>query len=692
MTGMLPATVDTARLNQTVATTANNKQPSSDSAKTSRLSNMPLISPIVNFVRSRFSGNASGNQDVRQSTATDYSKGLTPVKPNSTTLECFYHWEKQIPEKLYLSQPLPSSPKGEGHNASVQAKTDNITWGRFSNDVRKMAAHLQSLGLEKGSSVAIFSRNTAYYQEASLAINLAGYVSVPLHAEMQSKEIAHALEDSNVQAMFVGKLDNSNYEKLQNVEQAKDIHQVAMPLSPSDLAEKVPVAEGKSQAQWDDVLASTAPMTESPVPEKDALATIVYTSGSSGLPKGVEHTYGSMSSALESLTKSVDIKPTDRMLAHLMLSHVAERAAVETSFYQPMTIYFSESPKTLKDELPQVKPTLFLTIPKIWAALDDAVADKAAKSFLRFLTPGVKDPHKKLDRLFNYPLVGNLFRHIILKKMGLGEARGLLSGAGPISAEIAKRYHVGQGYGATENFARVTIDPPGSDIRYGTVGQVSPGVEYRLEDPETGQPAEGKGELLVKSDSLMRGYHNLPEKTKETISEDGFFRTGDLVSVDNDGYLKILGRLSSNFKNKNGVFINSGQIQEAVKKLGSPYFEDAFVFYDKSQDKPALAAQLTVVGYKKLDAQDPMYDPKFKTEVMAKLNEAHAEFNKTWPAKHEHLSHSVLAAPWTQENGLLNSTNKPKAPALKQHYGDLLDQMSDRSAGVVDEIALISAK
>src|SRR5690606_26106769 len=112
-------------------------------------------------------------QSLRAPAATAYVDGVAGVKPGSTTLEGFYHWEKNLPQRAYLNQPLPNG------------KIDTLTWGRYGTEVRKMAAHLQAIGVGKGDSVAIFSRNTAYYQVASLAINLAGGVSVPLHAEMQ---------------------------------------------------------------------------------------------------------------------------------------------------------------------------------------------------------------------------------------------------------------------------------------------------------------------------------------------------------------------------------------------------------------------------------------------------------------------------------------------------------------------------
>ncbi|HCK94095.1 MAG TPA: hypothetical protein DHW71_13955 [Gammaproteobacteria bacterium] len=605
---------------------------------------------------------SSAPKGIRSASSTNHLEALDMSKPNATTLDGLYHWEKQVPNRVYMNQPLPNG------------KVDQLTWGQFAQDVRKIAQHLNDLGLEKGSSVAIFSRNTAYFQIASMAINHAGMVSVPLHAEMKPDEINYALKDSDAKAIFIGKLDQSLVNNLKKADQVTHLHQIQMPTSPDNLAEHVSIDNTHKRSQWDDILETTSPLAGKYKPGLDKLATIVYTSGSSGKPKGAEHTYGSMATALKTLAQAAQVSPDDRMLSHLMLSHVAERAAVETSLFRPMTIDFADTIATLKDDLIKTKPTIFMTVPKVWASLDDKIVKGVAEAVegkpLGKLVACKKTPHAKLDALLSIPLVGRKVRAEALKKAGLGEARLLLSGAGPIGADITKRYGIGQGYGATENYANVTLDNPSQKIKHGTVGPLSKSVEYKLDNAQE-KNGRSQGELLIKTKSLMRGYRNQPEKTAEVMTHDGFYKTGDLASVDKKGYVSILGRMSNNFKTANGTFVNAGEIQQQIKAKAAPYIEDAFIFLDKKADKPAAALQLSPLGYLRLNPKSPEYDASLKEKVIGQLNTAITAFNASREKGEPKLSHVILAKQWTQDNDLLNSTNKPKIPSLMQHYQSL---------------------
>ena len=256
-------------------------------------------------------------------------------------LEYVYDNEQRYSGKTWFTQPV------SGGNVTT------YSWSDAMQQARSMAAHLQSLGYEPGSKIAMVSKNCAHFMMAELAIWMAGYVTVALYPTVNADTAKYVLSHSDAKLLFVGKLDTWE-EILPGV--PEDMPRIAFPLAPSN-----------DYAQWDEIVTSTDPMTENPQPDRDALAMIIYTSGSTGVPKGVMHSFDAISRAGEGIVRGLKFCPDDRVLSYLPLAHVFERAYIETTTYIAAThVFFAEALETFVADLNRARPTLFISVPRLW--------------------------------------------------------------------------------------------------------------------------------------------------------------------------------------------------------------------------------------------------------------------------------------------------------------------------------------
>jgi long-chain acyl-CoA synthetase len=259
------------------------------------------------------------------------------ASPNALALQRLYHWESTAPDRVALTQPL-----GGG-------AVRDYTWREVMDQSRRMAAHLQSLGLKPGDRVALLSKNTAHWLMSDFAIWLGGFVSVPLYPTLAAGTIRQILEHSESKLLFVGKLDGWEGMKPGI---PSGLPCVALPLAPADAA--------KSYPTWEDIIAKTPPLKGNPVRDAGDLSTIMYTSGTTGAPKGVMHTFGNFAMAVEQGLRRIPLREDGRMLSYLPLSHVVERALVEHGqLATGMHVFFAESLDTFAADLQRARPTVF---------------------------------------------------------------------------------------------------------------------------------------------------------------------------------------------------------------------------------------------------------------------------------------------------------------------------------------------
>ncbi len=532
-----------------------------------------------------------------------------------TQLDFIYEHEKARPQDIWLTQPM-----GTG-------VVKDFTWTDTMGEVRRMAAHLASLDLPKGTKIGLFSKNSAWWIIADLAIWMAGHVTVPLYPTLAPDTIRQILEHSEARLVFVGKLDG--YEGMKGGIPA-GLPVIVMPLAPAEV-------EG---ARWADIVSSTEPIAGSPTRDPDDLATIVYTSGSTGTPKGVMHSFRTMCSGLGAL-EEYGITAGDRVLSYLPLAHVLERTAIELpSVATGNRIYFAESLDTFVTDLRRAQPTIFFSVPRLWSKFQQGVFTKM--------------PPARLALLLRIPIVRGFIRKKILRGLGLADVRLAFSGSAPIPAELLDWYHalgleLLEAYGMTENFAISHATKLG-EVRVGYVGSVRPGVVHKLLDT---------GELLVKSPGNMLGYYKADDLTREVLDADGFVHTGDRGEIDEKGRLKITGRVKEIFKTSKGKYVAPSPIENAL--LLHDDVEQALVS-GSSMPQPFGLVVLS-------DAARARARATAELEALTRSLEAHLERTNATLDPHERLEKVVVTRDtWTIENGLLTPTMKVKRAAIEARY------------------------
>ncbi len=546
----------------------------------------------------------------------------TRIAADALALQRLYHWEKTAPERVVFTQPM-----GAG-------KVIDFTWAQVMDQSRRIAAYLQSRGFEPGARIAILSKNCAHWMMTDFAIWLAGYVSVPLYPTLAPDTIRRILEHSESRLLFVGKLDGWDHMK---PGVAQGLPCVNYPLSPPN-----------DYTSWDDIVRDTAPMTGDPVRPGDELATIMYTSGTTGMPKGVMHSFENFASALQAGLKLIPLDSETRMLSYLPLAHVVERTLVEHAVLAlGMRVYFAESLDTFTADLQRAQPTTFFSVPRLWLKFRQGVSAKM--------------PPEKLRRLLKIPILNNIVRRKILSALGLDKCKFAVGGAAPMPPELLRWYEnlglpIIEGYGMTENCGVSHITRPGVQ-RPGTVGLPYEGVQSRL-DPQT-------GEVQMKSPWLMLGYYKEPELTRQAYSEDGWLRTGDKGQVEPDGYLKITGRVKDLFKTGKGKYVAPAPIEDRLVMHGAV---EACVVTGANLGQPLGILMLSP------EAAARAADPGVRAEMTASLEAHLAQINAALDP-HERLDCLVIdSTPWTVDNDLITPTFKVKRNRIEEVFGPKYEQ------------------
>jgi long-chain acyl-CoA synthetase len=544
----------------------------------------------------------------------------TAINTDTLALQRLFNWEKTTPDRVAYTQPL-----GGG---SVK----DYTWREVMNETRRMAAHIKTLGLEPGARIALISKNTVHWMMTDFAIWLAGYVSVPLYPTLAAGTIRQILEHSESKLLFVGKLDGWMGMKPGI---PAGLPCIAHPLAEPDAKKSYPL--------WEDIVAKTAPLQGNPVRDGDDLSTIMYTSGTTGAPKGVMHSFNTFAWGVTSGLKRVPaIDQNARMLSYLPLSHVAERTLVEHGqLATGMHIYFAESLETFTKDLQRARPTVFFSVPRLWVKFQQGI--------------NAKMPPAKLDRMLKIPILGGIVRKKVLTALGLQDCVFAAGGAAPMPPALLRWYNklkldLVEVYGMTENCGVSHATLPGKQ-RPGTVGLAYDGVQCRL-DPVT-------SEIQVKAGCLMLGYFKEPALTKEAFTDDGWLKTGDKGALDGEGNLKITGRVKDLFKTSKGKYVAPAPIED---KLVMHNAVEACCVTGANLGQPLALAMLNADAAAK--AKSAEGKAELETSIAAHLKEINATLDP-----HEQLDCVVLMAePWTVDNELITPTFKVKRNKIEDLF------------------------
>lgn len=545
-------------------------------------------------------------------------------------LDMVYHWEATSPNSLYMTQPI-----GDG-------KVVEYTWGRAVDEARRMAAYLKSLNLPEKSRIGLISKNCAQWVMTDWAIWMAGHISVPLYPTLNADTVNYILNHAECDVLFVGKLDDWDSMKSGVPESVRCI---SYPLSPPNDFET-----------WDDIVAKYPSLEGKTRRDPEELATIVYTSGSTGRPKGVMLSFNNMAFAAAGGIETLGVGPGERMLSYLPLAHVFERTFVELgSLYSGFQLYFAESLDTFVQDLQRARPTLFLSVPRLWVKFQHGVLQKV--------------PKQKLDRLLKIPVVSKLIKKKVLKGLGLDKVKLAGSGSAPLSNDVLDWYrNLGlellEGYGMSENFAYSHMNKPGR-TRTGYVGEALPGVEVKISE---------QGEVLVKSPATMMGYYKDEEKTAEAFTEDGFLRTGDKGEIDEMGRLKLTGRIKEIFKTSKGKYIAPAPIENRLMS------HDAIEMVCVSGANQTQPHALVVLGE---EIRPKAADESFRKELEESFRQLIQDVNKTVDP-HEQLAFiTVVSDEWSIENSFLTPTLKLKRNVVEDAYQAKVDSWYAKKQPVI---------
>lgn len=551
----------------------------------------------------------------------------------STLLHCLLHWEAAQTHSIYMTQPYPDG------------RVIDYTWVEVASQVRRMATHLRSLNLPQQSNIALLGKNSAHWIMADLAIWMAGHVTVPLYPALNGETAGYILEHSEAKLMFLGKMDGKSdgWNEIQPVV-PKNLPIITLPMSPRD-----------DLPSWEQIIANTQPQQDLALPKPGDLATILYTSGSTGRPKGVMHSHGSFTRAADGLNRMLSMGPEDRMLSYLPLAHVAERALVEAgSLFNGCRIYFADKLDTFPIDLRRAQPTVFFSVPRLWTKF--------------YLGVNQKLPLAKQKKLFAIPIVSSIIKKKIRAQLGLQSVRVALTGSAPLPPELMAWYrNLGlellEVYGMSENMAYSHGGQAGR-LREGWIGQGYEGVESRI---------DANGELLVKSPCQMLGYYKMPEKTAEEMTDDGFFRTGDRGAFDEDGRLRITGRVKELFKTSKGKYVAPAPIEN---KLGShPVIESSCVT-GASLAQPFALVMLSPEAHQARTAKGEEAVGRELQTVLERVNEKLED--------HEQLDFLVVVnEAWTVENGFLTPTLKIKRNVIEERYMSQAEQWVSLKRAVI---------
>ncbi|MDH3571184.1 MAG: long-chain fatty acid--CoA ligase [Gemmatimonadota bacterium] len=562
----------------------------------------------------------------------------------------------------------------------------DVTHQEVARRVKHAALGLKELGIRPGERVAILSENRPEWAMADFATLTARCADVPVYPTLPAAQVSYILNDSDARAVFVeGTLQ---FEKIVAIREATPklefvivfavAEGMAGPgvLSFQELTQRGAAADGKYPKYREEALAV----------DPDSLATLIYTSGTTGPPKGVMLTHRNFCSNVHAGLQVLSVGPDDSCLSLLPLSHSFERMAGHyVMFHAGTTISYAESIEKVPVNLGEVKPTVVLSVPrlfeKIYArVLENAMAGGAVKRRIFFWA------RRNAERWADLKLAGEPIPAVLGVKKAIadrlvfsklrartgGRVRFFVSGGAPLNREIAKFFFAAglpilEGYGLTESSPVITVNPYEA-LRIGTVGAPIPGVEVKIA-PD--------GEVLARGPNIMKGYHKKPEATAEAIDADGWLHTGDIGELDSAGYLKITDRKKDLIVTASGKNIAPQPIENMIKT--NRFVLNAVMIGDKRKfpallvvpDFDAIAAWANERGLTYADIPSMLALPdvtaKVEREVMGSLRDL-ASFEM--PKKL-----LLLEEDFTIESGELTPTLKVKRRVVEQRYRARIDAL-----------------
>ena len=563
-------------------------------------------------------------------------------------------------------------------NSSALNYKENGQWQAISSEkfyetVRRLTLGLHALGVKPNEGFAIISSPSPQWIMMDLAIMLNRAISVPMFSNVSSSHFEFQKQDSNIKYIFI---NDSNLLADNISDVLKDFDKVI------SLNSNYSAKNGLSYQkllELGDQLSSKQPklfslMRDNVKPED--IATIIYTSGSTGMPKGVELSHQNIISQIKATAQCFDLDPSkDKILTCLPLAHVFERMVSYFYLSTGTPLYFADDIKKVGDLLREIKPTVITLVPrlleKVYAKMHSRIDEQSGLK-KKLMNSAFERAINKIPA--KNSLVDTVYDKLIYCKLRAalgGNLRLLIVGGSALSETMEHffsniGFNLYQGYGLTESSPVLAANYPGH-VRYRSVGKIFPGVEVKI--------AQDK-EILAKGPNIMIGYHNNKRATDETIDNDGWLHTGDLGSIDNDGYLTITGRKKELFKTSNGKYVSPVPIEQKLCKselidMAAIIGEDRrFVSCLLFPDYENLDAIREHRGYSDMSNSDFLHSSEVSNEIKEVIQRANDQ-NSAWEKiqKYKFVKHPI-----TIETGELTPTMKLRRHVVEDKFKQIIDE------------------
>ncbi|PKG40224.1 AMP-dependent synthetase/ligase [Psychromonas sp. Urea-02u-13] len=557
-------------------------------------------------------------------------------------------------------------------NYKYHGQWKSLSSEKFSETIRRLALGLRSLGVDEYDGFAIISPPSPQWVMIDLAIMLNRAISVPMFANVSSKHFAFQKKDSNIKYIFISDsnlLDDNICAELKSFRKVISLENNYNAKNGLSFQKLLELGDELSNQQPQ----LFALMRNAVKPED--VATIIYTSGSTGEPKGVEISHQNLISQIKATHERFPLDPQkDKILTCLPLAHVFERMVGYYYISTGTPLYFADDIKKVGDLLREIKPTVITLVPrlleKVYAKMNSRIEDQSGLK--RKLMSSAFE--RAIDKIpAKNSLSDKIFDKLIYSKLraALGGNLTMLIVGGSALSESMEHFfknigfNVYQGYGLTESSPVLAVNFPGN-VRYRTVGKIYPGVEVKI---------ASDNEILAKGPNVMVGYHNNEQATNEVIDSDGWLHTGDLGSLDADGYLTITGRKKELFKTSNGKYVSPVPIEQRLCK--SPLIDMAAIIGENHR----FVSCLLFPDYENLDAirehrgYGDMSNSDFlnSSEVKHEIKEAVQAVNDQLSAWEKIQKYKFVKHPITIETGELTPTMKLRRHVIEAKFKDIID-------------------
>ena len=574
-----------------------------------------------------------------------------------------------------LPNQLDNFPKADALTAKIDGQWTPISTQQAQEQTDRVSLGLVALGLKRGDKAAIISMNRPEWIMADFGIAQIGGTSVPMYPNITVEDYKYIFTDAGVRAVFVS--DEKLYHKVQEAIAGLDI-----PAANVFTFDRVAGARHFSELLEMGTKGNLADLGAlKAAVQPDDLFTLIYTSGTTGQPKGVMLSHDNILSNCRGSKRFVPVGAHDKALSFLPLCHIFERMVTYLYMMSGVSIYYAESMEAIAENLREVKPEIFTTVPRLLEKVYDRIVSKGHeqtgikhKLFFWALDLGLKyDTQKDQGFIYNTELA--LANKLIFNKwrdaLG-GNLRCIVSGGGALQPRLARVFwaagiRVMEGYGLTETSPVIAVngyEPENNMI--GTVGPLIDNMEVKI---------AADGEILTKSASVMKGYYNKPDLTKETIDADGWLHTGDIGELVNGRFLKITDRKKEMFKTSGGKYIAPQVIESKLKE--DPLIEQAMVVGADQKFPSALVVPsfVDLKGWCKRHGVADAPDAELVKNVkVVELYEGLVKkYNNSFAQWEQVKKIVLLPEQWTVESGEMTPTMKVKRKAITEKNKALIE-------------------